>query len=83
MQYIGETERTLVERFSEHLGYVHNEHLNQATGWHFNLKGHSVSDMEISIVEKIHSRDENVRKEREKLYITQFNTKYKGMNRKT
>ena len=45
MQYIGETERTLVERFSEHLGYVHNEHVNQATGWHFHLKGHSVSDM--------------------------------------
>ena len=57
IQYIGESERTLIERFSEHLGYVHNEHMNKATGGHFNQKGHSVSDMEVAIIEKIFSQD--------------------------
>ena len=43
-----------------------NEHLNKATGWHFNKKGHSVSDMKVSILEKVFSTDEALRLEREK-----------------
>ena len=49
-QYIGETNRTLQARFSEHLGYATNKHTNKITGAHFNLTGHRQSDMEISIV---------------------------------
>ena len=82
-QCIGETERTLNERFSEHKGYVANKHLNKATGFHFNQKGHSISDMYITIIEKVHNKQEKFRQEREKMYINKFNTKYKGMNRKT
>ena len=82
-QYIGESERTIQTRFSEHKGYVTNEHLSKATGDHFNQKGHKVSDMEITIVEKVYSNDELFRREREKMYINKFNTKYKGINRKT
>ena len=51
-QYIGESERTLQERFSEHLGYVRNDMLNKATGEHFNSIGHKISDMKVTIVEK-------------------------------
>ena len=83
MQYIGESERTLKERFSEHLGYVHNEHLSKATGAHFNSKGHSVSDMEVTVLEKIYSHDEGIRKERESMFIKEFNTKRKGLNKKS
>ena len=82
-QYIGETHRTLQDRFSEHLGYVKNKHLNKATGEHFNSKGHKQSDMKITIKEKIHSNSHQYRKQREKMYITRFNTKYKGMSQKT
>ena len=82
-QYIGESDRTLQERFSEHRGYVKNEHLNKATGEHFNKPGHQLSDMRVSILEKIFSTDPAVRKERELHFIKQMNTKYKGMNRKT
>ena len=82
-QYVGETSRSLQERFSEHLGYVKNKHLNKVTGEHFNLKGHNHSDMKISIMEKLHSNSDQYRKQREKMFITKFNTKYKGMNRKT
>ena len=80
-QYIGETNRSLQERFSEHLGYVRNNHVNKVTGEHFNKKGHKQSDMTITIIEKLHNTSILFRKQREKMYITRFNTKYKGMNR--
>ena len=82
MQYIGETERSLQERFSEHKQYVTTRQTSKATGLHFNLPGHSVSDMKVTILEKVHSQDPLVRKEREELYIRKFNTKYKGLNKK-
>ena len=82
MQYIGESERSLQLRFSEHRGYVINKHLAKATGAHFNLPGHSASDMKVTILEKVHSMDPLVRKEREELFIRKFNTKYRGMNKK-
>ena len=83
MQYVGESERTLKERFSDHKGYVANHHLNKATGFHFNLPGHKIHHMTVTILEKIHSRSPQIRKTRESMFIEQFNTKYKGMNQKT
>ena len=82
-QYIGETERTLQERFSDHKGYVANQHLSKATGQHFNKKGHKIHNMKVTIIEKVRSQDPHFRKARESMYIEKFNTKYKGMNRKT
>ena len=38
LQYIGESERSLKDRFSEHKGYVVNNKLTKATGEHFNQK---------------------------------------------
>ena len=52
LQYIGESERTLRERFSEHKGYVVNNKLTKATGEHFNSKGHKASDMRVTVLEK-------------------------------
>ena len=82
MQNIGETERSLQKRFNEHKQYVISRQKSKATGLHFNLPGHSVSDMKVTILEKVHSLDPLVRKEREELYIRKFNTKYKGLNKK-
>ena len=81
MQYIGECERSLQKRFSDHRGYVTNKILKKATGQHFNLPGHSISDMEVTILEKVFNKDSQFRRAREKNYIQDFNTKYKGMNR--
>ena len=75
MQYIGETERSLQEGFSEHKKYVIRRQKSKATGLHFNLPGHSISDMKVTIIEKVHSLAPLVRKEREELYIRKFNTK--------
>ena len=79
--HIGETERSIKERFLEHKSYVSNTMLTKATGNHFNQKVHSVCDMEITVVEKIFNNDPQYRKQREKMYINKFNTKYKGINK--
>ena len=80
-QYIGQSERSLQNRFSEHRDYVKQEKVGKATGWHFNKKGHSVHDMVVSILEKVHTSDDLEREERESMYIRKFNTKYRGINR--
>ena len=83
IQYVGETNRTLQSRFSEHLGYVRTKQKSKATGEHFNSKGHQISDMEIQIIEKLHNTSDQYRKQREKMFIQKFNTKYRGLNQKT
>ena len=55
----------------------------KATGEHFNKKGHKVSDMQVTILEKIFSIDPAIRKEREKFFINKMNSKYKGLNKIT
>ena len=80
---LGETSRTLQSRFSEHLGYVKTKLRSKPMGEHFNLKGHQISDMEIQIIEKIHNTSDQFRKQREKMFIQKFNTKYRGLNQKT
>ena len=38
----------------QHLSYVINKVLTEATGTHFNLPGHSKNNMEFTIVEKVY-----------------------------
>ena len=83
IQYIGESERTLQDRFSEHKGYAENCKTSKSTGEHFSQQGHRVSDMKVTIIEKIFNPDQAFRKEREKFYIMKMNTKYKGLNKIT
>ena len=83
VQYIGETERSLQDRFSEHKGYASNRKTNKTTGEHYSQKGHQVSDMRVTIIEKIFSSDPAIRKEREKYFIGRMNTKHKGLNKIT
>ena len=48
----------------------------------FNLPGHRTSDMQISILEKVHTKSRAVRETRESLYIKEFQTELRGMNEK-
>ena len=79
-KYVGETERSLLERLKEHKGYIVNKHMNRPTGKHFNRVGHNLSNMKITILEKMKNRDPLYRKERESYHIKKFNSFYKGMN---
>ena len=47
MQYVGESQATLNQRFLQHRGYVRNKELDKVTGEHFNKPGHDMSDMKI------------------------------------
>jgi len=82
-QYVGQSERTLQARFSEHRDYAKKKDFSKACGAHFSSRGHSVHDMKVSILEKVHSNDELLRVERESMFIRDFNSKYKGLNRQT
>ena len=81
-QYVGQTERTLSLRFSEHRGYVNTKKIDKATGQHFNKAGYNLSNMRVSIIEKVHSKNPHMREIRESKYINKLNTFHKGMNKK-
>ena len=61
--------------------YVANKMLHKATGEHFNKPGHKISDMIMTIIEKVHSNDPMVLSVREEHWIKKGNTKYRGINR--
>ena len=50
-------------RLTEHRGYISND---DDTGKYFNSPGHSISDLSITILEKVKRKGEMYRKEREK-----------------
>ena len=45
------------------------------------VPGHSISNMKVTIVERVKKNDDQYRKEREKYFINKFNTFYRGINR--
>ena len=71
---IGETEHTLRTRYTQHKGYVNNKQTKRATGYHYNLPGHSVADMKVAILDKVKYSTESYRKPRQKLLIKQYVT---------
>ena len=79
--YIGITNREFRERIYEHIGYVKNRRLDMTTQAHFNIPGHSKSNMRFTILEKVNSTDPLYGREREKLLIRKFITFYRGVSR--
>ena len=80
-RYIGVTQRAFRKRMTEHIGYVKNKKISEATGEHFNLPGHSHTDMKFTIIEQVKSLDPVYAREREKMHIKKFNTYHKGINK--
>ena len=80
-RYIGESKRSLRDRLADHRGYITNQVKNKATGVHFNLPGHSLANLKVTILEKVKKMDDQYRKEREHYFIRKFNTFYEGLNR--
>ena len=65
----------------EHVDYVKRLFPTQATRQHFNMPGHDLSNITVTILEKVTKYDDSYRQEREKLLIRKFNTFYQGLNR--
>ena len=82
IQYVGETGKKLKERFSQHLQNIRSENCSTSTSEHFNLPNHSISNVNISIIEKCSSNSNMYRKIRESFFINKFETKHLGLNRK-
>ena len=55
-------------------------YMKQATGRHFNKKGHKIEHFTIQVLESINTSDAMYRKNRESLFIQKFDLKRKGMN---
>ena len=79
--YIGKSVVNFRTRMSQHRNYVAKKMLHKATGEHFNKPGHKISDMLMTIIEKVHSDDPMVLSVREEHWIRKGNTKYRGINR--
>jgi hypothetical protein len=80
MQYIGQTERSLKERIQEHLGYIQTEKCNQPTGNHFNLDGHVIHYVRVTVLEKLHKTNRATREVRESMHTQNFHSELAGMN---
>ena len=66
----------LKARLSDHRGYI-----NQQTGDHFNLPGHSLANMKVPILEAVKKNGDLYRKEIETYFINKFNTYFHGLNK--
>ena len=51
--YIGESGRIMRARAAKHRGYINNQVIGIKTGDHFNLPGHSLANMKVTILEKV------------------------------
>ena len=49
-RYIGVTQRSFRKRVNEHIVYVKNKKISESTCEHFNLPGHSHTDMKLTII---------------------------------
>ena len=68
-------------RLADHRGYVSNGDISKSTGAHFNLPGHSLADLRVTVIEQTRGKNTEYRKEREHYAIRKFDTFYHGMNR--
>ena len=82
IKYIGQTARSLDERVREHIGFIRNLHRNQSTGEHFNLPGHELYHLKVSVLEKVWDLGRSSLQIRESKYIRDFMTEIRGMDRK-
>ena len=81
-QYIGETKRALKKRISEHISYI--EKNIEATGLHFNTRGHKLADMMVQVIEKVSPETKPLLEIREKFWIQKFGTKFGiGLNKQS
>ena len=56
-RYVGTTGRQLKHRLADHRGYMNNQVVSKATGEHFNLPGHSLANLKVTILEQTTGKD--------------------------
>ena len=80
-QYIGEC-KDFYFRMKQHLSHARCSRLDKAIGEHFSTNRHSLSDMTLTVIERLNRNDIRYRKTKESIHIEQWNLKYRGLNKK-
>ena len=70
---IGESGRLLKNQLSDHRGYITIKILNVSIRDNFNLPGHRLANVKITILDQVKKNDTMYRKEIEKYFIYKFN----------
>ena len=79
--YIGETGRSLRQRFSEHCRDAINKDQTKPCGLHFSLPGHTETNMFIIAIEKVLPKEDTLlRKTRERHWINLYRSVEYGAN---
>ena len=68
-------------RVADHRRYVTNKVTSQATSEHFNLPGHSLADLRVSVIEQTARKNSEYRKETEHYHIRKCYTFHKETNK--
>ena len=69
IQYVGETENALRTRLIGHWSNINHQRLDRPVAQQFNQQHHSLKDLTIMVIEKIHREDVNYRKQKESYWI--------------
>ena len=78
---MGTTGRLLKHRLADHRGHINNQVVSKATGAHFNLPGHSLANLKVTILEQTKGKDIAQRLEREKYFVRILDTYNIGIYR--
>ena len=79
--YIGQSQREVKTRFSEHKTSVRTR-ANNVVGQYFNGPGHSISNMEVAAIEKVFEKGKNIIEKRESMWIQNLEAELRGLNHK-
>ena len=64
--YIGQSKRPLKYCLADHWGYIVNQHINKATGTHYNLPGHCLAYLGVTVLDQVKINSDNYLKEHKK-----------------
>lgn len=78
--YLGRTKRPFKKRLAEHRDYPKAGKVEEPSGEHFRLPGHSVSDLFGLAIEHVKNKDPFVLKARETYLIRKFDSYRNGLN---
>ena len=78
--FISEKEREFRTRVKEHVRYIENCNVCQATGQHLCKSDHNITHFSITILEKVNTSDTIYIEERETEWIRKFNCKHCGIS---
>ena len=74
LQYVGETENTLHVRMNSHRSDIRMRKTKKPVAAHFCQSDHSMEDLEVRGIEKIHDNNAQWRRERESFWIFTLTT---------